>query len=137
MTAFSTQLLLDLRGIFLHNQHNCGIPIFRFAYANGGDESLPPAQCKIKKDISVLLYPTTLITKFIPAFFTEGQQQQGLKISQTTNGNLTVASGISASISRNQVRLSIHVGKKMSHLNNIFIEISILVSKLAQHTMDI
>ena len=77
----------------------------------------------------MLLYPTTLITKFIPAFFTEGQQQQGLNISQT---NLTVASGISASISRNQVRLSIHVGKKMNHLNNIFIEISILVSKLAQ-----
>ena len=85
----------------------------------------------------MLLYPTTLITKFIPAFFTDGQQQPGLNISQTTNGNLTVASGISASISRNQVRLSIHVGKKMNHLNNIFIEISILVSKLAQHTMDI
>ena len=32
-----------------------------------GDES--PKTCRLRREISVLLYPTTLITKFIPAFF--------------------------------------------------------------------
>ena len=51
--------------------------IFRFAYASFGDES--KAKCTIKKDISVLLYPTTLETKFVPAFFKEEDEQgQGI-----------------------------------------------------------
>ena len=44
--------------------------IFRFAYASFGDES--KAECTIFKETSVLLYPTTLQTKFVPAFFTQG-----------------------------------------------------------------
>ena len=70
------QLVESIPGqnLILMHSRNVWTP-FRFAYANGGDESLPPAQCKIRKEISVLLYPTTLITRFIPAFFTGGQEQ--------------------------------------------------------------
>jgi len=41
----------------------------RFAVANKGDESIPPSQCGYPKDTSILLYPTYLVTRFIPAFF--------------------------------------------------------------------
>ena len=41
----------------------------RFAVANKGDESIPPNQCGYPKDTSILLYPTYLVTRFIPAFF--------------------------------------------------------------------
>ena len=47
----------------------CHWIISRFAYANIGDESL--FQCKLKGDISVLIYPTYLQTKFVPAFFNQ------------------------------------------------------------------
>jgi len=39
----------------------------RFAVANKGDESIQ--QCGYPKDTSILLYPTYLVTRFIPAFF--------------------------------------------------------------------
>merc|ERR1719270_2702824 len=39
----------------------------RFALANKGDESIQ--QCGYPKDTSILLYPTYLVTRFIPAFF--------------------------------------------------------------------
>ena len=45
---------------------------FRFAYANFGDES--KAECTIDQATSVLLYPTTLQTKFVPAFFTQSNE---------------------------------------------------------------
>jgi len=53
----------------INNDNSRKMTTSRFAYANYGDES--KAVCTIKKkEISVLLYPTTLITRFIPAFFT-------------------------------------------------------------------
>ena len=87
---------------------------FRFAYANGGDESLPPAQCKIRKDISVLLYPTTLITRFIPAYFTDGYEQ-GFKtraIPKTT----ALAAQVKDKSLRNQVGLSTQSATNISGL---------------------
>ena len=46
---------------------------FRFAYASFGDES--NAECKINQKMSVILYPTTLQTKFVPAFFRQASKK--------------------------------------------------------------
>ena len=89
---------------------------FRFAYANGGDESLPPAQCKIKTEISVLLYPTTLITRFIPAFFTEGYQQ-GSNSPWITPSRYVADSIANAPAISNKIGISTEDGKKVSILD--------------------
>ena len=49
-------------------------------------------------EISVLLYPTTLVTKFVPAFFTQGRQlQQNFNAYRAIISNLAaVVSGVSA-----------------------------------------
>lgn len=45
--------------------------------ANNGDESIPPDQCGFSKETSILLYQTTLVTRFFPALFTESSGEQG------------------------------------------------------------
>ena len=86
----------------------CWCISFRFAYANGGDESLPPSQCKIKTEISVLLYPAILITRFIPAFFTEGYPW----ITPTTYEAVSSATSLG-----NEIGFSTEDGIKVSSLD--------------------
>ena len=89
---------------------------FRFAYANGGDESLPPAQCKIKTEISVLLYPATLITRFIPAFFTEGYQQ-GFSTPWTTPTSLEADLNVNPYGHGNEIGFNTEASKNFSSID--------------------
>ena len=89
---------------------------FRFAYANTGDESLPPAQCKIKTEISVLLYPAILITRFIPAFFTEGYQQ-GFSTPWTTPTSLEADSNVNPNGLGNEIGFNTDESKNFSSID--------------------
>ena len=48
----------------------------RFALASNGDESIPPDQCGFSSGTSILLYQTTLVTRFFPALFTDEQENK-------------------------------------------------------------
>ena len=63
----------------------------RFAVANNGDESIPPDQCGFSEGTSILLYQTTLVTRFFPAIFSGESEQENQAVIQNTKDK---ASGV-------------------------------------------
>ena len=63
----------------------------RFAVANIGDESIPPDQCGFSEGTSILLYQTTLVTRFFPAIFSGESEQENQAVVQNTKDK---ASGV-------------------------------------------
>ena len=63
----------------------------RFAVANNGDESIPPDQCGFSEGTSILLYQTTLVTRFFPALFSGESEQENQAVIQNTKDK---ASGV-------------------------------------------
>ena len=65
--------------------------------ANIGDESIPPDQCGFSEGTSILLYQTTLVTRFFPAIFSGESEQENQVVIQNTKNKASDVRKVKAS----------------------------------------